>query len=67
MVIYIDYIYDFILFLYRIDGDNYSGMGMYIFNLFIIFKYLFWNNYFKFFIVWYYVFGWVEMEFIWGN
>ena len=53
--------------LYRIDGDNYSGMGMYIPNSFTTPKYLLWNNYFKSSIAWYHASGWAETESIWGN
>ena len=52
---------------YRIDGDNYSGMGMYIPNSFTTPKYLLWNNYFKSSIAWYHASGWAETESIWGN
>lgn len=50
-----------------LDGDNYSGMGMYIPNSFTTPKYLLWNNYFKSSIAWYHASGWAETESIWGN
>ena len=66
-VIYTDYTHDPTSSLYRIDGDNYSGMGMYIPNSFTTPKYLLWNNYFKSSIAWYHASGWAETESIWGN
>ena len=62
-----DYTHDPTSSLYRIDGDNYSGMGMYIPNSFTTPKYLLWNNYFKSSIAWYHASGWAETESIWGN
>lgn len=53
--------------IYRIDGDNYCGMGMYIPNSSTSSKYLLWNNYFKSSIAWYQAAGWAETESIWGN
>lgn len=66
-VIYTDYTHDPTSSLYRIDGDSYSGMGMYIPNSFTTPKYLLWNNYFKSSIAWYHASGWAETESIWGN
>ena len=53
--------------LYRIDGNNYCGMGMYIPNSSTTSKYLLWNNYFRSSIAWYHASGWAETESIWGN
>ncbi|MCS2664754.1 hypothetical protein NXV45_13320 [Phocaeicola vulgatus] len=64
---YTGYTHDPTSSLYRIDGDNYSGMGMYIPNSFTTPKYLLWNNYFKSSIAWYHASGWAETESIWGN
>ena len=66
-VIYTDYTPNPTSFLYRIDGNNYCGMGMYIPNSSTTSKYLLWNNYFKSSIAWYHVSGWAETESIWGN
>lgn len=66
-VVYTGYTHDPTSSLYRIDGDNYSGMGMYIPNSFTTPKYLLWNNYFKSSIAWYHASGWAETESIWGN
>ena len=66
-VIYTDYTPNPTSFLYRIDGNNYCGMGMYIPNSSTTPKYLLWNNYFKSSIAWYHVSGWAETESIWGN
>ena len=66
-VVYTGYTHDSTSSLYRIDGDNYSGMGMYIPNSFTTPKYLLWNNYFKSSIAWYHASGWAETESIWGN
>ena len=52
---------------YKIDGDNYCGMGMYIPNSSTSSKYLLWNNYFKSSIAWYQAAGWQETETIWGK
>lgn len=51
---------------YKIDGDNYCGMGMYIPNSSTSGKYSLWNNYFKS-IAWYKPSGWSETETIWGK
>ena len=69
-VVYTGYTHDPTSSLYRIDGDNYSGMGMYIPNSFTTPKYLLWNNYFKSSIAWYHapdglkrnLFGGIEGE-----
>lgn len=53
--------------IYKIDGEHYSGMGMYIPNSATDSKYLLWNNYFKSSIVWYPVSGWEETQSIWGK
>ena len=52
---------------YRIDGDNYCGIGMYVPNSSTSGKYGLWNNYFKSSIAWYQAAGWAETESIWGN
>lgn len=53
--------------IYRIDGENYCGMGMYIPNAYTDAKSTLWNNYFKSSIAWYQAAGWAETESIWGN
>ena len=53
--------------LYRIDGNNYCGIGMYIPNSSTSSKYALWNNYFKSSVAWYEAAGWAETESIWGN
>lgn len=66
-VIYTGYTPNPTSFLYRIDGNNYCGMGMYIPNSSTTSKYLLWNNYFRSSIAWYHASGWAETESIWGN
>lgn len=66
-VLYSDYTSNPTSSLYRIDGANYCGMGMYIPNSSTTSKYLLWNNYFKSSIAWYHASGWAETESIWGN
>lgn len=52
---------------YKIDGDNYCGIGMYIPNSSTSSKYSLWNSYFKTSIAWYQAAGWGETETIWGK
>lgn len=66
-ILYTDYTPNPTSSLYKIDGDNYCGMGMYIPNSSTSSKYLLWNNYFMSSIAWYHVSGWSETETIWGN
>lgn len=66
-ILYTDYTPNPTSSLYKIDGDNYCGMGMYIPNSSTTSKYLLWNNYFMSSIAWYHVSGWSETETIWGN
>lgn len=52
---------------YKINGDNYCGMGMYIPNSSTSGKYKLWNDYFRNSIAWYQAAGWAETEPIWGK
>lgn len=67
-VLYSSYTPIFAVSMYKIDGDNYCGMGMYIPNYSSTdSKYPLWNNYFKSSIAWYQPSGWAETSSIWGN
>lgn len=66
-VLYADYTPSVAVSYYKIDGDNYCGMGMYIPNSSTSSKYLLWNNYFKSSIAWYQAAGWRDTETIWGK
>lgn len=66
-VIYTDYTSHPTSSLYKIDGDHYCGMGMYIPNSSTSSKYSLWNSYFKESIAWYQVSGWADTETIRGN
>lgn len=66
-ILYTDYTPNPTSSLYKIDGANYCGMGMYIPNSATSSKYLLWNNYFMSSIAWYHVSGWSDTETIWGN
>lgn len=66
-VIYTDYTPNVSASYYRIDGDNYCGMGMYIPNSSTSSKYLLWNDYFIKSIAWYHAAGWEETQSIWGK
>lgn len=66
-VLYADYTPSVAVSYYKIDGDNYCGMGMYIPNSSTSSKYLLWNNYFKSSIAWYQAAGWGDTETIWGK
>ena len=66
-VLYTDYTPNVFSSVYKIDGDNYCGMGMYIPNSSTSSKYSLWNSYFKESIAWYNLSGWSETEAIWGN
>lgn len=66
-VLYASYVPDVTPTYYKIDGDNYCGMGMYIPNSSTSGKYKLWNDYFRNSIAWYQVAGWAETEAIWGK
>lgn len=66
-VVYAGYASNVSYSMYKIDGDNYCGIGMYVPNSSTSGKYALWNNYFKSSIAWYEAAGWAETESIWGN
>lgn len=66
-MLYTAYVSDYKGIYYKIDGDNYCGMGMYIPNSSTSGKYGSWNNYFKSSIAWYQAAGWAATESIWGK
>ncbi len=52
--------------IYKIDGANYCGLGMYIPNALTTPKYTLWNEYFVSSIAWYEAAGWKETQSVWG-
>lgn len=66
-ILYTSYVSDYKGIYYKIDGESYCGMGMYIPNSSTSGKYGFWNDYFKSSIAWYQAAGWADTESTWGK